>query len=322
MAPIIYGNCLLTCSSHGDIQLQISLSHTHIHSHDSFPCLFGSTSLPGATTCNCSPGYYKDVMTLGLSCQACPPDSYSSEVDSLACTPCTLGVAGFYKISPCTSRYDTVLAPCQSGYISSTNDVSYLACSPCPPQTYSSKNRTVCLPCNDGQIAPEGSSSCFDCPQGTYAVNNTCVTCEASYSCSLGRRLPCAPNSFSNPGQGYCTKCNPGFECTTSYVRECPAGTFNNGSSLVCVACKSGEVSDVGASYCTACPSGYTCLNVTEKIPCQRGSYCPVATQVELPCVAGYVCESPDKQEKCGAGTLCPPGSSVVTQCPEGIINV
>eukprot|EP00117_Sycon_ciliatum_P008224 scpid40160/ scgid0260/ UPF0577 protein KIAA1324-like; Estrogen-induced gene 121-like protein len=98
-------------------------------------------------------------------------------------------------------------------------------CLTCPPGTFSEKGQDTCTPCPPGKIATGNmSSSCEDCPAGTYSQTHT--------HCG-----PCWPGTFAPGGTDQCETCSEGTfadkwgmpRCT-----QCGKGTTNARNFTTC----------------------------------------------------------------------------------------
>jgi len=140
------------------------------------------------------PGQYsQDRM---VQCRDCPAGTFSNDTQLSRCNNCPVGTStnhatGQIRCSSCTPG-------------NFANLQGSPACSPCPIGTATRVNRTVscpncdvgtyqpltgqpkCLPCTIGSVAPEGSSECKLCGQGTYAYNDKCMDCNMWYTSNPG----------------------------------------------------------------------------------------------------------------------------------------
>lgn len=208
-----------------------------------------------------------------------------------------------------------------------------------------------CLPCPDGEIAPEaGLRNCIPCPKGqtNNADFTACVPVSEAGSrkapCPAGKFgfdgtacLPCADDSVStSPGQRSCTKCGPTEKPNDSKtacipkdeapkVRPCPAGQFGNGG-ISCWPCFFGTIAPKEGQFtCDICPEDQesnsertACVPKSDPTPvnpngCQPGSF---LDQGECSsCPVGMISTTVD-QEKC---TSCP-GSEMPNESQTGCI--
>ena len=202
--------------------------------------------------CACDLGQYGPA----TSCALCPQGKYKDyftvvSQGELDCLPCNL--TGHSSLPG--SRSQMNCSQCSGGYYRGKS-----GCIPCPYNT--SKNiigDSNCSVCPSGASSNSGAIFCT-CSASMVLENNSCV-CNAGY---FGRKggpcLPCAAgkyknftgspgncslcpiNTFSIPGQSFCT-CNAGFfvdplQSGNMSCVSCPNGTYKNVSGdQLCAQC-------------------------------------------------------------------------------------
>ena len=268
----------------------------------------------------CSAGYY--ASTSGLSsCSQCLPGTYAANTGTVTCTVCVAGTS-----SPSTGS--TSAANCQNcavGYYSSAGSSS---CTQCPVGTYADSVKSAqCTPCPAGKANPNtagtSSSACSCCLAGTSAV-------AGSSSCAI-----CTIGQYSPSCSGVCINCSLGNYAPSANSPSCtvaPTGTY---------------VDTTGATAYIQCPVGTANANTMSTsssscIPCSPGYFTnSLGTTTCTPCAAGYSqnltgktscnpCPVRYYQSQTGQATciICPVGSyqwqtaqnSCIT-CPSGTMQ-
>jgi sugar lactone lactonase YvrE len=198
---------------------------------------------------------------------------------------------------------------------------------PCAPGRFSLAGSTTCGECPPGTYTPyQGSPSCLYCPQGTYSPNpgaTACIACMSPYVC------PGPP-----AGSLYYTSGSSLLQGSAGQI-TCPAGTRRNGV-IGCTACAAGTYCPLGATQEIECPAGFYCPAATgTPIPCTEGNFCPLRAAAPQACTrAGFYCPagssggsgssgstragtSFSNQYPCRGGYYCP-GTGLAIACPAG----
>ena len=98
----------------------------------------------------------------------------------------------------------------------------------------------------EGWYSTAGSTSCTECPSGSYCSSDNSTQCDSGY--------------YSYAGQTSCTLCPGGYFCSNNALP---------------VLCSSGSYSLNGSDSCTSCLVGYECptSGLASPIPCNQGDY-------------------------------------------------
>lgn len=293
-------------------------------------CNLGQFS-PNYYTCqDCGVGTYSD--TTGLSyCLDCSAGTYSDTTGLSQCLNCAVGTFS-------NTTGSTQCSQCQLG--TSTNGTTgSTSCVICWAGTYS--NLESCISCGPGRYSSAQSSSCDDCPPGTFSelqqaatcqlcprghynsepTQSSCLPCQAGSSSEQGSISPsnctlCPSGTFSGqPGQD-CTVCIPGTftnQPGQTSCDLCPSGTFSTAG--VCIECPPGQYNGLsGQAACSNCPlgtfssaTGATSISTCE--PCPPGNSSPVGSGICIPCPIGSY-----KDQAGGPCLECPFGQTTVTE--------
>ena len=267
----------------------------------------GSTAL---ANCTCRIGYQdtRATQTAGPTCEACSPGKYRDNLSLTACAVCPIGAhaavnGSVLTCAPCPPSMTTAangsisLAACQCvfGYFRE-DQTNPLSCSPCLPGTYSdSLGPYPCDPCRTGTYANgSGASSCTPCPadfitlaQGSDSIDDckcdkghelvgrgSCIPCaQGKFKSDAGIRTSCVGcplNSYA-PQQGStsCTSCalfaNTLLANSTSPLEcACIPGYYGSNETAgnpqaVCLPCPVGTYKTLrGSGACTVCPVNLT----------------------------------------------------------------
>ena len=130
---------------------------------------------------------------------------------------------------------------CEKGSYLNRNDedLSYFACSPCPPGEYQ----------NDSKYSQP--TECKQCTPGFFQENSSavnCAACPAGYEQGEAAKafcLPCFPGKYQNEaGKARCKVCEAGrYKAelkSTTECKLCPKGTFSRDPSkdrAKCIPC-------------------------------------------------------------------------------------
>lgn len=159
--------------------------------------LLPEISFTGYTYKDCPPGTY--VLDYN-HCGYCQIGTYSSQANSLTCTPCQKGTyllsTGASSCLQCPAGTyadasgSTFCTSCSAGtYSTSLNATSSSTCTPCAAGTYSNvvggTNCTACPPGSYSSFA--GSTNCTPCPNGTWTLQNSSTNASQCLP-SLGRQ--------------------------------------------------------------------------------------------------------------------------------------
>ncbi len=236
----------------------------------------------GLTICSdCPAGKYGDTTTKTsiAQCTNCPEGKFLADpaktaaADCVACT--TIGAT--YRSAPGA----TVCAdPCPAGTQPETAG-TVNECTTCAIGEYSVPGG-ACQACANGKYAAAGSTTCTDCPLGTYGTGSiaksSCTSCGVGkYTASTGRTviadcLKCPPGTYQDQavagGLNMCKPCNPGYYSNLDVAANgadactiCPIGKFapSIGQSM-CFDCVGGKYADTtGSTGCKECPLTQNC---------------------------------------------------------------
>ena len=223
------------------------------------------TTIAGTKRCQCKEGFVGDkcqtVCTSGCCADGCGclnggtcSAVFGSE--TTACN-CPVGYYGFACENQCTSCEDVSSSKCgcsnggwcsRAGTCQCTDGWDGPFCT--NADGCQDTVQSQCLICGTGLYAAfTGSSTCSECPRGTYGQSDRLDT-------------------------SVCNKCQPGYYAPYSGMSkcvECAAGTFSLVGKSECTNCPGGKTSVVKSSACTSCPVGtMSALDVREGcIPCK-----------------------------------------------------
>jgi alpha-tubulin suppressor-like RCC1 family protein len=234
---------------------------------------------PGTYVCDCDEDFYGDAYNSGcrlycapgnystnlITCEQCPPGSYTNTPTATYCTPCP---GGTYNDS------------------NANTDESY--CTQCGVGGYSELGAAYCSLCvhgytNDPLVLHTDNTTCTACPIGTYGYNGTCYPCNPggfSNTTAAKQCLLCAPGYFNTAsGATMCNQCTAGSRssCNSTSCTLCGAGYYSYAGSSDCLKCPAGTSTNglTGQSSCTNCTAGYyTSQNAASTCsPCPPGTY-------------------------------------------------
>lgn len=298
----------------------------------------------------CAPGFF--AVGSAIECEPCPTGTYSNISGVGSAAECKRTPAGFYT-SDLASLAPT---PCPAGFVSSTLGATSIdACLPCPVGTTSVEGSTQCTECVAGSYADvAGSAECTACAGGQFGNQVGAAAAEACQNCAAGTYsaagstvcLACAWATWSEAGSVACSMNSP----NPTHGLNCPPGRavfneehFQGGSQPYgCLPCSVGKFSaewfhdDIaGAQHYMI--GIWLCGGLFED--CDKCTQCPGRTHAPsegavqcVPCPVGSV-PSADKAscEPCPAGTFAQElgsqsayesASASCTQCAAGSFSV
>ena len=192
------------------------------------------------------------------------------------------------------------------GSVTGTCSQSYF----CPAGSFNSTSAD----CNSGHFCPTGSPNNYECPPGTYNLEqrrNDCTGCDAGFFCPDAAIDSLADTStYGCPKGFYCPGADNSVTAQITAVNPiaCPKGTFNKNNQTK------------GEFECSFCPPGLFCgysgisaaldEETTDKtdFECGHGYFCTTSSEQISPFV--------DLGEGAFGGS-CPTGS----ECPVGTSN-
>jgi hypothetical protein len=174
----------------------------------------------------CGKGSY---LNENKSCLTCEQGTYNDQEVAVSCKPCPEGTFNWYY----TSENRLSCSGCGKGsYLNENKSCSTceqgtyneletaIECKPCPEGTwnwfYGRDNRITCTGCGKGRYMTS-KKECFDCPPGTYTVQENTVMCSKvppGYDQVDTRSDPvaCKEGNYSSGGVSRCTPC-PNNSC-------------------------------------------------------------------------------------------------------------
>lgn len=307
--------------------------YDYIECSPGFYCAAQSIAMPVSN--NCAAGFYCPIGSPIDKFFACPPGTYSSNINNdekIDCGTCTAG-------SGCMTGSSAVAACLKGFYCPSGSERSDQFA--CPEKTYSSATNnddsTDCTDCDPGYFCPPASTQQYSCPEGTYLtvgpgeVITDCLSCTEGHYCGLPNTVDpvlCGAGYYCNEGATAQLDCEPGYYCSDDdmnyddmLLKYCPAGYL----------CPSGVSSDLSTGLVTTydCVEGYYCLqSALFSLPCRPGTYLDITRGESLDdCLigdAGYYLDSfaaISTGTACPAGYYCPSGTAQPISCPIGTYN-
>lgn len=231
-------------------------------------CVVFLSSLTQAQSTTCEAGMYLNPV-FGI-CTICPPGFVApADEDDTPLADSTCG-----KDPLCNLLLLSVVEPC----------------TPCPRGTSPNDDRTECIPCSVGTMAPTvGSPVCLACPAGQFANENGTILCTR-----------CPRGTFTNvTGSPLCEECPENEyipETGSTFCLACPLGKTSVAGSIGCVPCPCGTsaapeggcqicdkgtfAADVGSTFCKACPPNTYAAKKGSSYctPCPYGSWSPMGS--------------------------------------------
>jgi hypothetical protein len=320
---------------------------------DCTACPQNTTSLPGATTCQCMPGYSGID---GGACTICDAGFFSARGETgSTCNRC-LGQqdtlhAGSTSSSDCKCAKGHAIAvvdryqpnrclPCDYNFFK--DEVGDTECARCSyPSMSSGLGASICS-CAPGYGGTQGEVPCTACLKDEYKYGLDMEDCIA---CPYGAGTPAIANTW----WGFC-KCLPGFTGTapmasnanmatcrqtpantwkSSYGHassyNCPSGTSSPPSSVAHTACKCvvGHTATTDGVACTACPHGSYkgSTGSGECSSCPAGSTSPMGSVhvLNCTCAVGYTITDGETCTACPVGSFKnSSGAGQCLPCPPG----
>jgi hypothetical protein len=202
--------------------------------------------------------------------------------------------------------------PCGVGTYATTAMQAWNRCTPCPNGTTTNGTSVVgqslCVVCNGGYSAVNGSAPCLACRVGTAV---------ASGLLAWNRCAPCANGTTTSgkTGQSTCAGCVDGQSVVdgVSLCQACPVATFANNVAVA-----------VAWNRCTACPPllKATATGSGRCVACAPGTYWVGASLECVACDAGTAVNAAGTGcDLCLAGTYAPPQSPTCMPCPINTSN-
>jgi len=230
--------------------------------------------------------------------------------------PCTLCIAGTYKIGSGNALCTNCLANQYSAAVSAVENV----CQTCTTNSQSlvaSEEQTSCI-CNAGWSGINGEV-CTICAAGKYKTDVGSASCTA---CATGKFsvvtgsdedvCTCNAGSTGADGPGTCTSCEFGKYKSVAGSTECTgcaAGKFSavTGSISNECTCNAGTTGPNGVETCTSCEFGKykSVAGSTECTGCAAGKFSAVTGSISNECT-------------CNAGKTGPNGVETCTSCDVG----
>ncbi|XP_019635147.1 PREDICTED: sushi, von Willebrand factor type A, EGF and pentraxin domain-containing protein 1-like [Branchiostoma belcheri] len=310
------------------------------------PCTPGTyQAVPNGPCISCPAGSYQNA-SRAVSCNTCPPDTWTARQNSWTKDACT-------DMCPVGQYSPTRVAPCNS----------------CPRGTYAGQKGTErCTDCPDGTSTSQAGQDSRDacaalCPVGSFAIQGVqphCQLCpknfyqpmEGATACRRcpGGNITIAAGATSlencidydwceNPSKpcqngGSCVDRKYGYTCT------CPSGYLGDYCKIQRSFCQSspcyngGTCQDRTNGYSCTCPAGFGGLRCEDDLvdacsggnPCQNGGKCrDLSGGLECVCVSGYTGISCEQQsDECSSnpclngGTCTDELNGYTCQCAEG----
>ena len=312
-------------------------------------CIPGKYVVSNEACWSCDAGKFTASTNL-LACLLCPYGTYASDKGASQCTACQAGkysnIAGLTACELCptgmyqSSSGQTACTKCPTGKIAST--AGKPECDSCNPGTYMDQegsSSSSCLQCPAGTFqSSSGSYRCIQCPSGTYTEVEASVACT---NCPIGSSTQGATGAANrtkcivcNTSSATNTTCCPvgsaaSFSNSINYTCvACPIGTYSTDlSSKACIACPEGAYSQAMSSTCTSCSPGYFLASATSTgcTICPKGKYQPFQGAVEcITCTSGkYLSNTGSMRasdcQACGPGSYARfYGESSCTSCSPG----
>ena len=263
-------------------------------------CLSGRYS-SGAVCKDCPSGYYSHHPTFNLHCKVCS-FGFTSDINSVRCSPCEKGKAG-----------GPVCADCKSGKY--TDQTGQLSCKSCPEgfsNTFTAQS--FCTECTKGSFYTYDDSSkkteCDLCPSGFFTdqtQQKQCIQCSKGFyaqSRGLTSCKDCPAGFINEAGADRCiNNCGPGlFASSNGSCVQCPIGWF--AGNISCTKCHKGKYTNTkGQNSCTSCGLGRFAANQGQSQceNCARGFFTPApAAEGCKSCPKGWFSD-----DEINTGTSC-----------------
>ncbi|XP_078660137.1 uncharacterized protein LOC144904866 [Branchiostoma floridae x Branchiostoma belcheri] len=310
------------------------------------PCTPGTyQAVPNGPCISCPAGSYQNA-SRAVSCNTCPPDTWTARQNSWTKDACT-------DMCPVGQYSPTRVAPCNS----------------CPRGTYASQMGTErCTDCPDGTSTSQAGQDSRDacaalCPAGSFAIQGVqphCQLCPKNFyqpmeGATACRRCPggnitvtAGATSLENCiDYDWCENptepCQNGGSCVDrkyGYTCTCPSGYLGDYCEIQRSSCQSspcyngGTCQDRTNGYSCTCPAGFGGLRCEDDLvdacsggnPCQNGGKCrDLSGGLECVCVSGYTGISCEQQsDECSSnpclngGTCTDELNGYTCQCAEG----
>jgi len=289
------GNCVLCQAS--SYQWDNSVDESQCNTHSKCPIGYGYKHVNENNACSAcnSTSEFNDI-DLWSPCftkkTSCPDDQLLIQNPSINthddnCTNCTPG----YQCDG-----SAVKIQCQKGYFSKNAQ-----CKPCPKGTYSLDGANICIDCgDDSKYSDTNSSSCTDCPSGSFTSGGTEQTRETCQPCPSGH---------------YCVG--------TSVTPACTGNNYTVGNQSVCLECPVGFWPDLSHSNCDWCDLDWGKKDsVCEKCQDSYFSYTQSANPcVYFTCPKGQGVHSSEKCRDCVSPAFSDSnhtGTCEMIACPKG----
>lgn len=270
----------------------------------------------------CPPGSHRISSTTASSssgCALCDPGTFSSATDAAVCAACTTSCpAGSYLVGTCSRTSTPICGPCLAGYYCNGDGVA----TPCPAETHldvpGGKSQADCVAngggssssastragyydakaggeaaiCPPGSFCPAGTTSKFDCTDGTFAAFPGLAACGAWQDCPAGQYVTHGGTKF---GDRSCSTCGADTFSTSLNANECTAAVVcTPGQYAAISSTSSGGTLDNKCIDCVPSVSFSDVINaeVCQPVnPCSDGFFVKTSS-AELGARADNVCEA------------------------------
>jgi hypothetical protein len=121
----------------------------------------------------CDRGTYQDneiSMYWDRVCEACPPETYTSEPNMNECTAWTSCAAGSYPVNIPNALSDRVCVLCPTGTFNDLPGATTNTCQTCLAGQYSGQGASACTPCLVGEYSERKAHTCTPCEAGNACV--------------------------------------------------------------------------------------------------------------------------------------------------------
>ena len=283
-------------------------------------CGQGNTTVDGSCQ-YCPLGSQSSTYGNETICVDCPSGYYRDVLDPTPCDLCAIGkkTKSTTECDDCPDGEVTNLVGEGSSFCIEDNNETIRECS---PGSYYDGNE--CIECDQGDISPQGSSTCISCESNEYEEENVCYTCPSGKKVTDNVCTNCTSGKFGMDGR--CQECSKGnwqHKEGQDSCRPCDNMQYTDSIGSVhlesCKDCDPVQYTVVVDGVCASCPPG----RVTTDSGCQNcpgGTYRSATEEQCQPCLVGKASSSGNQCITCQPGKYADrPGLSECKNCISGV---